>query len=255
MKRNLWMFILVVCTTVSGVSAQSLKNRVKKLLGKDKSELALNASVLPSPYVNINNKITLADTLDFNAIAEETIFINALSYTIKQGEKGKSNIEALNVSNKSFQVIMQSSLALEDEKASSYTCQLKFLIRSNKLIVCVDSISVVAPTLFGEMKSTAFENLNMQKEKSLQQMQEFTSVYQGFAEGMIEYVAQEKPQSVTHWNEIEAGKVVQGMNETECLLCAGAPKYVRQSGVKTRWMMEGNATIIFEDGKVVSIIR
>ena len=79
MKRNLWMFILVVCTTVSGVSAQSLKNRVKKLLGKDTSELALNASVLPSPYVNINNKITLADTLDFNAIADETVFINALS--------------------------------------------------------------------------------------------------------------------------------------------------------------------------------
>ena len=92
MKRNLWLFILVISTMVSSVSAQSFKQRFKKILGKDKSELALNATSLPKPYININNNIVLSDTIDFNVIEDNIVFINALSYTIKQGEKGKRNI-------------------------------------------------------------------------------------------------------------------------------------------------------------------
>ena len=97
MKRNLWLFILVISTMVSSVSAQSFKQRFKKILGKDKSELALNATSLPKPYININNNIVLSDTIDFNVIEDNIVFINALSYTIKQGEKGKRNIETLNI--------------------------------------------------------------------------------------------------------------------------------------------------------------
>lgn len=255
MKRNLWLFILVISTIVSSVSAQSFKKRFKKILGKDKSELALNAASLPKPYVNINNNIILSDTIDFNTIGENTVFVNALSYTIKQGEKGKRNIETLNILDKKFQAKMQSEVSSEDEKASIYTCQISFLINGSKLMVYVDSISAIAPGMFGEMKSTAFENLNMQKDKSIQQMREFTTVYQLFVKGLKEYIVQIKPQSITHWKEIGEGKTVQGMNETECLLSAGAPKHIRKNGAKTRWMMEDNVAIIFEEGKVADIIR
>jgi len=255
MKRNLWLFILVISTMVSSVSAQSFKQRFKKILGKDKSELALNATSLPKPYININNNIVLSDTIDFNVIEDNIVFINALSYTIKQGEKGKRNIETLNILDKKFQAKIQSEVALEDEKTSVYVCQINFLMNGSKLTVYVDSINVIAPGLFGEIKSTPFENLNMQKDKSIQQMQEFTTIYQLFINGLKKYITQTKPQSVTHWKEIKEGKAVQGMNETECLLSVGTPKFIRENGTKTRWMIEDNVAIIFEKGKVVDIIR
>lgn len=255
MKSNLLIFILIISTTMVDVSAQNIKDRFKKLLGKDKSELAINAAVLPNPYININNKIALADTINFNNITEENIFINALSYTIKQGEKGKNNIDILNVQNKSFQTKAQGDVTLEDGKTLNYLYQIKSFVKNDKLIICADSIIIRTPTLFGELKDTPFENLNLQKEKSLQQMQMFATIYYQFTEKLEEYIIQAKPQPVTHWKDIELKKVKQGMNETECLLCTGAPKYVRQSGTKTRWMMENNATIIFENGKVINIIQ
>lgn len=128
-------------------------------------------------------------------------------------------------------------------------------MNGSKLTVYVDSINVIAPGLFGEIKSTPFENLNMQKDKPIQQMQEFTTIYQLFINGLKKYITQTKPQSVTHWKEIKEGKAVQGMNETECLLSVGTPKFIRENGTKTRWMIEDNVAIIFEKGKVVDIIR
>ena len=255
MKKNLLVFILIISTTMVNVSAQNIKDRFKKLLGKDKSELAINAAVLPNPYININNKIALADTINFNNIAEENIFINALSYTIKQGEKGKNNIDILNLQNKSFETKVQGDITLEDGKTLTYLYRMKSFVKNNNVVICADSIIIRTPTLFGEQKDTPFENLNLQKERSLQQMQIFTTIYYQFTEKLEEYIIQTKPQPVTHWKDIEIKKVKQGMNATECLLCAGAPKYVRQSGTKTRWMMENNVTIIFEYEKVINIIQ
>lgn len=64
----------------------------------------------------------------------------------------------------------------------------------------------------------------------------------------------EKAESVSHWKEILAGNVVQGMNMTEVTLAKGKPFSVSGPASKTKWRYEDNMLVIFTDGIVSRVI-
>lgn len=59
---------------------------------------------------------------------------------------------------------------------------------------------------------------------------------------------------VTHWNDLENGKIVKGMSELEVKLLKGKPRHIRETGQRVKWMYSNENIIIFTDGSVSSVI-
>ena len=101
----------------------------------------------------------------------------------------------------------------------------------------------------------AIEKLKPQeKEQHKNVVETFSYVNSKFLQEMVEYVKSAQNQPVTHWEEIETGDVVKGMNETEVKLAAGRPSTVREQGNKTRWMYSNTFVVVFTDGVVTTVV-
>lgn len=61
-------------------------------------------------------------------------------------------------------------------------------------------------------------------------------------------------EQVSHWKQILAGEVVEGMNMTEVTLAKGKPFSTSGPASKTKWRYEDNTVIIFTNGNVSRII-
>ena len=61
--------------------------------------------------------------------------------------------------------------------------------------------------------------------------------------------------SVSHWDEINARKIVKGMNATEVKLIAGRPRNITESGSREKWMYNNDFVVIFTDGIVSNVVQ
>lgn len=61
-------------------------------------------------------------------------------------------------------------------------------------------------------------------------------------------------EQVSHWKQILAGEIVEGMNMTEVTLAKGKPFSTSGPASKTKWRYEDNTVVIFTNGTVSRII-
>ena len=254
MKRVLILALLLPAAACMSLSAQGIKGKLKKLINSNATTAAADTLLLPAPYVMRDGAVTLSDTPISGTGPDEALFVHALLRIIDLGEKGKRNIARLDVQDRTFGTALEISMDEADGKASKYVCRLTCAAADGVLSICADSIHYVSQTFLGEEKSTPFERLNLQKPKTQSLMQDFASWFDGLVQELRrDYDPSTAP--IAHWDEIAEGRAVPGMTETECTLACGRPLHVRDSGARTRWMMAGNVTIIFEQGRVQRIVR
>lgn len=254
MNRFSFLILFLLAAACTGASAQGFGGKLKKLLGRDGAETALDAAQWPAPYAVEGAAVLLADTLDLGAADAEGTFVRALLAVIGQGEEGQRNLTALDVEGRAFATVLAVGGDEAGSKAPCYTCRLRLVALGKRLAVRADSICLVSANFFGEKHATPFEHLNLEKPRTQQQLQEFATLCGRFVQALRPAGGVE-PQPVTHWDDIAAGRIVRGMNETECMLAAGRPLHVRTSPTRTRWMMAGNATVVFEGGVVTRVSR
>lgn len=60
---------------------------------------------------------------------------------------------------------------------------------------------------------------------------------------------------ITHWDDIEAGKVTKGMNEVEVKFVGGQPRNITKSGSRVQWMFSNDFIVIFTDGVVSNVMQ
>ena len=255
MKQKIYLFALILCTIAGAAQAQGIKGKFKKIFGKDKTEETTVTIQLPAPYLSNNGEIILLDTLTLDYESEEEAFTHTLAYVLGLSEKGTYNIQQLDPATHTFQANVLTELTNANDKSYYYGRTLTCALNGKKLTIHTHNLSLITSNLFGDVKSTAFADLNLEKEKSIQQLQEFARIHQAVLAGWQQFVPETPLQPVTHWDTILEHEVAKGMNETECILSIGYPKYVRQSGNRTRWMIANNVAIIFEQGKVVNVVR
>lgn len=258
---KIFLTLALFCIASGNVHAQKF---MKKLLNNGTSEDAvldtmkinLDAGVVFYPCNKVDGKFTVQDFMDFSKCSEERIFINAMLYSVNQAERGREHITQVDATKKQFSVTCQKESAFYPENSTYYKYTETFRAMDNNFSFCAMEASVGYTHILGEVKETAFEKLDGErKAKHKNYINEMAALNSVFLNEMFKYIESNTPKKVTHWDEIEKGIVVKGMNETECLLAIGKPMHNRNNGKQTKWMVNNDFVIIFENGIVTRVIN
>jgi hypothetical protein len=226
------------------------KNRENTASSKEEGE----GDIHLYPCSEAEGKIIVSDFVDFTGLTSEQIFVNALLYSIESGTREKENIEDIDLEQKRFVVKQQIKSAQKADIA--YKCSTRFQVAEDNLSFLSFDIVYESRTIFKELKNTPFEKLDTQKKANDKvYLDEFILGNSLFLSAMFKFIQTNQYQPITHWNEISEGKVVKGMNETECKLAAGKPVHIRNTSNKMRWMFNNDFIVLFENGIVSSILR
>ena len=95
MTQRLLISFLLLAVLGQGLSAQKLGGRLKKLLGKDKTEQALDTAALPASYVLADGLMARALTVDLAGREPDGIFVQSLVFVTQMDEKATAHLEAI----------------------------------------------------------------------------------------------------------------------------------------------------------------
>lgn len=201
-----------------------------------------------------DGKLVVSDFFDLAGISDEDIFVGALVYAFDHLNKETDVVETIESSAKRF-VVSRYDLYGKGRDEMEFACETAFQVVDGMLSFVTYNIQ----TAFKEKgilpRKMAIEKLKPQeKEQHKNVVETFSYVNSKFLQEMVEYVKSAQNQPVTHWEEIETGDVVKGMNETEVKLAAGRPSTVREQGNKTRWMYSNTFVVVFTDGVVTTVV-
>jgi hypothetical protein len=221
---------------------------------KESSPAANEGDVRLYPLSEADGRWVVSDFVDFAGLTSEQIFVNALLYAIESGTREKENIESIDLVAKRFVVKQYRISAREVDVAYKYTT--RFQVAEDNLSFLSFDMMYESRNLFKELKDTPFEKLDTKKKPALKgALDEFAAGHSLFLSGMFQFIETNLYPPITHWDEIANGKVVKGMNETECKLAAGKPVHIRNTGSKVRWMFNNDFIVMFENGTVTSVLR
>lgn len=262
--RLFWTFVSICICCVS-VSGQGI---LKKLKIKGKGEEAVEtipdtlSITLPEGvvyYPCLKSKETnwiVSGGYNLRGKSSEELFVNSLLYAIEQAEAGKEHVLKLDISQKSFSLLMQIPSGFYPENKTYYKYANTISIENGRINFLATEMHVCSNNLFGDLKETLFESLQPEKKaKHKNYINELAAQNSIYLHNLFEYVKTNKPQAVTHWEEISAGKIINGMNTTECLLAVGKPLHIRESGNQIKWMVNNDFVVLFENGIVVRVIK
>lgn len=258
--KSCWVIIilLVVCGNVSG------QGLFKKLLNKDgNTETVLDtlAITVPQgmqfyPCAVSGDKWIVLGKADFPGVSSEQLFVNALLYTIEQAESGKKHILRLDINERSFSVLMLLPSRFYPESKTYYKFANTLTVTGNHVSFISSEMHVCSSNLFGDPKEIPFEKLQPEKKgKHKNYVNEMAAENSAYLDELFCFVKKNTPLPVVHWQEIAERNIVKGMNETECLLAVGKPQYIRKTGNQTKWMVNNDFVVMFENGIVVRTIR
>ena len=248
--KKIIIFLLLAFPLIT-FSQNSLENWAKT---KENTLSSKNDDVQLYSLSEADGKLVVSDFVDFAGLTSEQIFVNALLYAIDAGTYQKENIESIDFAKKCF--VMKQYIKSTQEVDVTYKCSTKFQIAEDNLSFLSFDIVYESKNIFKELKDTPFEKLDTKKKPNHKiYIDEFTAGNSLFLSGMFKFIQTNQYPPVTHWEDISKGKVVKGMTETECKLAAGKPVHVRIMGNKVRWMFNNDFIVLFEDGKVSSVLN
>ena len=238
---------------------------VKKLIKKngDNSEVVLDtlAIVLDKtityyPSSMKDGKMNVSNSINFENITSERIFINTMLYVINKAEYGREHIEKLDVENKQLSVILEIPSNFYSENSTYYQYNNTFRAIGTKLSFTASEMLVKYKNLMGDWKEIPFEDLNPDKKaKHKNYANEHAALNSIYLNDLFLFIKTNQPEKVIHWNNIAEGNIVKGMNETECLLAIGKPMHIRKNGNQIKWMVNNDFVVIFENNIVIRVIR
>lgn len=260
MYTRIFLIIISLLLFSEDIPAQGL---LKKILKKDKSEAVLDtlAMELPIgmtyyPCTIVEEKYVVTNSIIFPDLSSEQIFINLLLYSIEQKDAGKEHFMNLDINQMTISLVTEVKSKVYTENQTFYKCANTFKVNNNELSFLSSGMYICSNNLFGELKETPFETLQPnQKAKHKNYINEFTAENSILLNNLLQYIRTNQPEPIKHWTEIADEQIIIGMNSTECLLAVGKPMHIRQNGNQTKWMVNNDFVVIFEDGIVTKVIK
>lgn len=83
---------------------------------------------------------------------------------------------------------------------------------------------------------------------------EFVNILQTFMATYIQNIRSADYQPVSHWSQLEEGRVIKGMSEYEVKLLKGTPRNTNKNGSKLKWIYSNSNVVVFNNGVVTSVI-
>lgn len=231
-------------------------NKENKEAVLDTIAITLEKGITYYPCTINDNSITITGNKTFPSTQEETIFINTLLYSINKAKRGKEHIAVIDFDKKEFSEIMVTPSQFYPENSTYYKYANTYKTTGNKLSFAATEMHVCYNNIMGDLKETPFENLApLKKAKHKNYVNELAANNSIHLNNLTDFIQNNKPETIKHWSEIKAGKIVKGMNTTECLLSVGKPMHIRKNGNQTKWMVNNDFVVIFENGSVINAIR
>lgn len=140
-------------------------------------------------------------------------------------------------------------------KSASYTGMLKMDVYGGIIKFRIDDL-VQETVIIMSPKLTPFEKLQPEKKPAHKAaIEEFEQQESELISSMLDFAKNNQLPKITHWQDIEKGRVVEGMTELECQLALGKPRIVIDDEKEVQWQINSSMYIFFRNGKVHSVVK
>lgn len=201
-------------------------------------------------------KYVVSGFTSFNNLKDEEIYANALLWTVENVcPRLQEGITSRDVKAKSFSCDLVLASLAGSGLDNTYYCQIIFRIADGKLIYYLSDVLIESPA-FVMKKVTPLEKLTPEKKASHKQaMDDFIQVESSVLNKLFDFVSINKLSEITHWNEINIRKPINGMTENECRLAFGKPQTILETNGEVQWMYSSSFYLFFKNGRVQTIIK
>ena len=183
---------------------------------------------------------------------DEINFANAFLWTVENVcQKHREGISDLVYKERfSFDVTLEQMMPDRKPRKFSATVTLRF--KDGKMNYLVSNIACQGTAALSKM--SPIEKFNQKDTPANRQIiHGFETACSKMLSDLFHYVDTNSPMLIKHWDEIAAGRPVQGMNTDECLLAFGKP--VNISGTdEVQWMYTSSFFLFFKEGKLTTIL-
>ena len=274
--RIIRAFVLVLATVLilpAGVSAKKKKDKKEENIEAAATEPPVSdlskwsketLKTLPAqidgvtiyrPTVNEEGRIEISELVDIPQINQTDIFVSAVVFAAENMERGVDAIETIDFDTRRF-IIKRVVNKGELNEASTYSYTTAFQAADNMLSFVSYDIDIEYKEKGIITRHMAIEKMKPSSNKKHAELIEDFSVNNSkYIKEMSDFISKNTVLEVSHWQEIKAGKVVNGMNETEVKLVGGAPVSVRDMGERSKWMYSNDFVVVFTNGVVSTVIQ
>ena len=208
------------------------------------------------PVVADGNKFVVNGFVPFDGISDEKIFTNTMLWAIENiCPQLRDGITEVDVQNKSFDCDFTLGSIAGSGQENIYYVKATFRVADGKLLYYISDVLIESSTFIFK-KVTPLEKLTPEKKDSHQRiMNDFIASESLMLNKMFDFVTNNQPAPITHWNDIAIRRPVKGMNEDECLLAFGKPQTILETNGEVQWMYSSSFFLFFRNGLVETIIR
>lgn len=253
MKRRILLAVFFIYCALF-VYPQGLKNWAKQK-EETKEATQVTEKKAEGPLYSqsvIDNKIVVNGFESFEALSDETVFVNALLWAINQNTKLKEDLPQIDYAGMRF--VLKRAVS-SSEPTTAYPCLLTVQIFGNRLSFLVSDIVCESNGMLGT-KNIPFEKLSPEKKpKHDEYFKEFIKHNSMRLNDLFHFIRTNQLPAISHWNEITEGKVTKGMNKPECLLAYGKPLDIKVTGNKEQWMYSSFCYLFFENGVLDACVK
>lgn len=210
---------------------------------------------------NDQGELVAGDMIDFPGKSKDEIFARALSVARDYVNEENDNIDKADFDSRAISFVKTvdngkggGKIIDKDNAIFRFTATLTPNDDGEMLFV-IDDMWVTYKDKGIFQKTVPLSSLKDDNQKHKDLKKEFLNILSSFMTEYIQEMNSAKYTKVNHWNELQAGKVVKGMNEFEVKLLKGSPRNISGSGSRSKWMYSNSNVVVFTDGIVTSVVE
>lgn len=205
------------------------------------------------PMFEEEGKVEISDMIDVPGVKKDQVFIAAVVYVADNLDTETDGIETIDYDKRRF-VVLRKITKGEGKNAVSYIYRTAYQAADNLLSFAsydVDAEFKEKGLIPRKMRMDKMKpNTNIRHAEMIEDFSVENSLLQN---QVASYVKKHPSLMVTHWADVKAGRVVNGMNESEVKLIYGAPETVREIGDRVKWAYANQVVVVFKNGKVIIV--
>ena len=219
--------------------------------------LSATAQVNPIPITEDNGAriMTGFESLAFQS--DETTFVNAYLFVVDNVCSVKKDaIVSTDFEAHSFKFTMLVGSPEDSKLNNVYQMDVSIRIQDHRMVYYINNMQVIPGKNSLSKTNTLVDKLTPEKRAAHGDILADLSVSVTAAmQSFIDFVSNNKPGKVTHWEAVKTANAVKGLTMEEAKLAFGKPQYVSENRGEVQWMYGSSFYLFFKNGTVSSVIR
>lgn len=211
----------------------------------------------PIPVTDDNGERVMTGFESMASLSDETSFVNLNLFVIDSiCSVKKDMIVSTDFDNHTLRFTMQVGSLPGSKLSNVYQVEVKVRIQDHRLMYYINNMKVLPGNSVFSRSATEINKLTPEKRSSHAEIiEDVSQCVSAVVHSMLRFVAENKPDTVAHWDEVKKGSAFKGMSEVEAKLAFGKPQYVSENRGEVQWMYSGSFHLFFENGKVTVIMK